>query len=658
MPHSPRFNVQLANDLARLESYNKHLYRPNTYLHKWWARRCGTTFRLILKHLVADDWQSGYYEGGGLEGKIVLDPMMGGGTTLHEAIRMGANVIGFDLDPIPVIQAKASLSDTELPRLEAAYTKLHNKLHEFLAPLFTARCPSCSRETALRYMLYGHRRRCSCEDVIMVDSLLLREESDGRRISLCPTCHSVSEAGNKCNCSFAGRSPRLVMKGSRTCPHCDKPYQDRTDLPLYKRYAPLAKISDCSEHGMLFGSIDAYDRAILEKADRHRKSVRFDETLEIMEGPKSAVLIRKRIRTYADLFSSRQVLYLRHAIDLLRKMDNPERRFLSLLVSTSLEFNSMLCGYKGAGKRRAGAIRHSFSHHAYSFPHTALEANPVYPARTSGTLEKLFYDRVQKARRWSLNPRERILGAKSERFQDVKGEVDQGKEVLEASELLAGQRRFLVRQISATKLPLDDGMVDFIVTDPPYYDSVQYADLSSFFRVWLKQMIGEEGEYDINWDYSLEASPVPSQNTPDGCGNDGRYLQIMSQVFLECRRVLRKDGGRLAFTFHHWDQLAWASLTRALKRARFGLMEFHVVHSENPISVHIANMRALTDDAILILAPSQTESNGSWSKPTEISYESSSHFSRDCATLLGWMLSTGLEEGQIGQIWEQMLQIR
>jgi hypothetical protein len=42
------FPEEEANALASLESYNKHLYRPNTYLHKWWARRCGTTFRYIL----------------------------------------------------------------------------------------------------------------------------------------------------------------------------------------------------------------------------------------------------------------------------------------------------------------------------------------------------------------------------------------------------------------------------------------------------------------------------------------------------------------------------------------------------------------------------------------------------------------------------------
>jgi putative DNA methylase len=94
IPIDRAFPEEAANELARLESYNKHLYRPNTCLHKWWARPSGTTFRHILKQLVVDPVTRDYYEPGGLEGQVVLDPMMGGGTTLHEAIRLGANVVG------------------------------------------------------------------------------------------------------------------------------------------------------------------------------------------------------------------------------------------------------------------------------------------------------------------------------------------------------------------------------------------------------------------------------------------------------------------------------------------------------------------------------------------------------------------------------------
>jgi hypothetical protein len=67
LPIDYDFNTDFADDLARLESYNKNLYRPNTYLHKWWARRCGTTFRAILKQLVDEDRGRDYYASGGLE---------------------------------------------------------------------------------------------------------------------------------------------------------------------------------------------------------------------------------------------------------------------------------------------------------------------------------------------------------------------------------------------------------------------------------------------------------------------------------------------------------------------------------------------------------------------------------------------------------------
>lgn len=71
------FPEQFADQLSRQEVFNKHLFRPNTYLHKWWARRCGSIFRTILKQFVPDPKRRDYYAPGGLEGKIVLDPMMG-----------------------------------------------------------------------------------------------------------------------------------------------------------------------------------------------------------------------------------------------------------------------------------------------------------------------------------------------------------------------------------------------------------------------------------------------------------------------------------------------------------------------------------------------------------------------------------------------------
>ena len=135
VPIDQIFPEGAANELAALESFNKHLYRPNTYLHKWWARRSGTMFRYILKQLVGDTAKRDFYEPGGLEGTIILDPMVGGGTILHEAIRMGANVIGVDIDPIPVLQVRASLNWVPISQKVKTFEVFFNALRGALCSL-------------------------------------------------------------------------------------------------------------------------------------------------------------------------------------------------------------------------------------------------------------------------------------------------------------------------------------------------------------------------------------------------------------------------------------------------------------------------------------------------------------------------------------------
>ena len=141
-PIDSAFPEAQADALARLEAFNKHLFRPNTYLHKWWARRCGTTFRHILKAL-ASPARRDFYAPGGLEGAVILDPMMGGGTTLHEALRMGAKVVGYDIDPIPVLQAKASLSPSDPDSRARVFDGFLAELRGELSRFFRASCPRC-----------------------------------------------------------------------------------------------------------------------------------------------------------------------------------------------------------------------------------------------------------------------------------------------------------------------------------------------------------------------------------------------------------------------------------------------------------------------------------------------------------------------------------
>ena len=231
-----QFPEQFVDRLSRQEVFNKHLFRPNTYLHKWWARRCGSTFRTILKQFAPSAELADYYAAGGLEGLTVLDPMMGGGTTLHEAIRLGANVVGADIDPIPVLQARSSLSRIPLPALRTAFDRFLGDLHADLRPYFLTHCPTCAAETDVRYSLYGLRKRCGCGTVIQVEQFDLRQEGK-TTIRLDPSSGEILSDSQPSQPAPAAGCPRkLIKKGDKEVPRL------RSSLPRLPRRTVLRSV--------------------------------------------------------------------------------------------------------------------------------------------------------------------------------------------------------------------------------------------------------------------------------------------------------------------------------------------------------------------------------------------------------------------------------
>lgn len=641
------FPEEFANQISQQEVYNKHLFRPNTYLHKWWARRCGSTFRTILKQFVPDAERRDYYVPGGLEGKIVLDPMMGGGTTLHEAIRLGANVIGADIDPIPILQARASLTQIPLKELQTVFDQFFANLSQNIRYYFQTECPECSILVDAQYILHGLRKVCNCGEVVQIDQYDLRREV-GRTIRIWPESWEIGDSRN--TPTGQTRQTRLVTKADKVCLNCNQKYQDLFDQPYYARYMPIAIVGACSEHGLFFREPGQMDMARLREANQQRDELDFGpiEDFAIVAGPKSGDLLKRNIRSYLDLFSSRQLLYLNQAIRQLQNYEGTVKLNLAMLVSTSLEFNSLLCGYKGWFKRRPGAIRHVFALHAYSFPYTALENNMVNPQKSSGNLQLLFRDRVKRGRKWAVAPVERRVNHKRQnQIVKIQGELDGGIEVFNQNSLKTDRQKFWLIHGDSRALPIEDHSIDLIVTDPPYYDSVQYSDLATFFRVWLSRLLPTEA----NWTYNEAHSAVASK-AENGSTN---FMTIISGIFVECGRLLKHDSGRLVFTFHHWDANAWAELTIALKKAGFKLMNSYVVFSEHPISVHINNLNSIKHDTILVLALNG-ETKEQWSPLEQIETGDSETFCRQCGLTLGWLLESSYSTPEIRNIWHKLIQ--
>jgi putative DNA methylase len=134
------------------------------------------------------------------------------------------------------------------------------------------------------------------------------------------------------------------------------------------------------------------------------------------------------------------------------------------------------------------------------------------------------------------------------------------------------------RRADAMALPFRDGTVDAVVTDPPYYDMIEYSDASDFFYVWLRRILS-----DIEPD--LFADTIGNQIAPDLQNKDDEiivrrvynggvrhdrefYERSLSRAFHEARRVLRPDG-HLVLVFGHSDPDAWLRLLGALRDAGF-----------------------------------------------------------------------------------------
>lgn len=146
------FPIERLNEIARKEGNAK---KPIYQIHKWWARRLGSVFRMILltsfieweeleidarkrigigssidldeemEALVREKmeemlWER-FYSKNDFGGKVVLDPFMGGGTTVVEALKLGLSPIGIDINPVAWFVTKKEVEPLDLDAFEAEF---------------------------------------------------------------------------------------------------------------------------------------------------------------------------------------------------------------------------------------------------------------------------------------------------------------------------------------------------------------------------------------------------------------------------------------------------------------------------------------------------------------------------------------------------------
>ena len=295
---------------------------------------------------------------------------------------------------------------------------------------------------------------------------------------------------------------------------------------------------------------------------------------------------RHGLTRFADLFTSRQVLALMSFVASSRAAASEMKRTgydeahatavgtcLGVLVDRLADFNSTGCTWNYTGGR---GVIHTMARHALPMVWDCAETNPFNPEAAS----------------W--------ISA----IEDVPASFASMQTVLAAD----------VERGSATTLPWGPEEFDAVVTDPPYYDNVPYADMSDFFYVWLKRTAGALHPEHFASELTpkkAEATALSSRHEGDVAKANSNYESMMLDSFREASRVLRR-GGPLVVVYAHKSTLGWATLVDALRAAGFTVTEAWPLDTERPGRVQSQDTASLASSIFLVARKRDGEASGSY----------------------------------------------
>ena len=194
----------------------------------------------------------------------------------------------------------------------------------------------------------------------------------------------------------------------------------------------------------------------------------------------------------------------------------------------------------------------------------------------------------------------------------TEGALDWIVDVIEAQ--TGSGRPAAVARGSATALPWPDASFDAVITDPPYYDNVPYADISDFFRVWLKRTIGALHPDHLLSDSAAKKAEITALSSRHGGDMDRArqcYEEMMAQAFREAHRVL-KPGGPMVVVYAHKTTLGWATLVDALRRAGFTVTEAWPLDTEMKSRLLAMDSSALASSIFLVARKREGAATGSY----------------------------------------------
>ena len=569
-------------------------------------------------------------------GATLLDPTAGGGSVPFEGVRLGLETVANDLNPVAGLIERATLEwpckyGSEVKALvDSLGAEFTASVRERLAGLFPVEPDQDSRPDGY---LWARTITCPyCAGLVPL-SPNWRLAPGGTGVRLRPELASGPGSQGRV-CSFEivenarDQSSGTVSRGDGACPYSDcgrvvdggviKSQAQAGDMGeqlyavVYKKRVPGKRLKS-GKRGK-----DRWVRGYRAPAPEDDNGVDIAARLtgklpewealdmvpseRIPDGNKTTEPHRYGMEEWRDLFSPRQLLCHGTGVEVFREMleadkENGEltevRRaaygYLALSLDKMVDWNSRGCTWHPSRE----VIGHTFQRHDFALKWSYAEMAPL--------IAGVGYE-------WAIEKTAKCI---DELVALVRPEADsENDDLFDAAE----EAEYAPPPITITCKPgdsldhLEDGSIDAVVMDPPYYDNVMYAELSDFFYVWLKRTAGhvfpELFRRNLtDKDNEAVANPARFQSQQGAKALAGRdYQERMASIFGECRRVL-KPGGIMTLMFTHKATGAWDALTKGLMEAGFAITASWPVNTEADSSLNIRDKAAANSTVFLVCRP-------------------------------------------------------